>query len=418
MTAQQRSRRAHQSASASVIHVIGLSAAGRDALSGESLARITQAELLVGGRRHLAYFPEFEGETLPITRDVDRVVERLQQALAQNQRAVVLASGDPLWYGIGGTLLRFLPPEALHMTAAPTAFQHAFSALREPWQDAALLSAHARPLDAVIAGVLGAPKAAILTDNEQTPPVIAQALMKAGLALSTPCAVCENLGAPEERIVRSTLGELTAHSFAPLNVLIVWNSEEEGAATGTSVSALEDDDFATSRNQITKREIRLLALAELALGPAQILWDIGAGSGAVSIEAARRDPHARVYAVERRTEFCRHIDANVRRHNVRNVLLVRGEAPAVCDVLPDPDAIFVGGSGGRLAEILAAATGRLRRHGRLVLNLATLENLESVRRTLPDARINQIQINRGRPIQKMLRFEALNPIYMVTWQRT
>ena len=200
------------------ILIVGLTAAGADGLPQNLIERILAADVLAGGHRQLAYFPDFAGETIPITTEVEPVAEQLRQVLDQNRQAVVLASGDPLCYGIGASLRRTFPAEALEIIPAPTAFQLAFAALSEPWHGAALLCAHARPLSDVVAGVLSAPKAAILTDNQQTPVVIANALLDAGLSPQSECAICENLGGPEQRIVKTMLAEVNRQEYAALNV--------------------------------------------------------------------------------------------------------------------------------------------------------------------------------------------------------
>ncbi|GIK36711.1 MAG: precorrin-6y C5,15-methyltransferase subunit CbiE [Chloroflexota bacterium] len=413
--------------------VVGLTAGGAESLPSALRTRIAAANLLAGGQRHLSYFPDFAGEKLVIAAQVEPVVQRLRQALAVGGPAVVLASGDPLWYGIGATLRRYFPAEVLEIVPAPTASQLAFAALAEPWSDAVLLSAHARPLAAVVAGALAAPKAAILTDMQHTPAVVAQALLTAGLPPDTRCAICENLGSPEQRIVQTELGRVSEEVYAPLNVLVVWKSEGEQGGRGAgetvfppsnpptlqpSISpGLPDDAFSTSAGQITKREVRLLALAELALGPEEVLWDIGAGSGAVSIEAARSQPSAAVYAVEKRAEMSRHFQENLRRFPAANVCWIEGMAPAATQDWPDPHAVFIGGSDKKLAEIIETAQQRLHPHGRLVINLATLENLHLAHTLLPEARVIQLQVSRGVPVLDMLRFEALNPIFMVTWRK-
>jgi precorrin-6Y C5,15-methyltransferase (decarboxylating) len=420
--------------------VIGLTASGAESLPSALRARIAAADLLVGGQRHLGYFPDFAGEKLVIAAEIEPVVQRLQQALAAGEQAVVLASGDPLWYGVGATLRRYFPAEALEIVSAPTAFQLAFAALAEPWSDAALLSAHARPLGAVVTGALAAPKAAILTDVEHTPAVVAQALLAAGLPPDARCAICENLGSPEQRVVQTWLGWVGEENYAPLNVLVVWKNEgEQGTANAerqaggaeenfllipshptiqpSILPGLPDDAFSTSAGQITKREVRLLALAELALGPGEVLWDIGAGSGAVSIEAARSQPTAAIYAVEKRVEMSRHFRENSRRFRVANIYWTEGVAPTATYMWPDPHAVFVGGSDKKLAEIIETAQQRLHPHGRLVINLTTLENLHLAHTLLPQARVTQLQVSHGVPILDMLRFEALNPVFMVTWHK-
>jgi precorrin-6Y C5,15-methyltransferase (decarboxylating) len=184
-----------------------------------------------------------------------------------------------------------------------------------------------------------------------------------------------------------------------------------------SIPGLPDEAFSTTDGLITKREIRLLSLAELALQPGEVLWDIGAGSGAVGIEAARAQPAALVYAVERRGVMWQHIQENMRRFPAPNLRAVQGSAPDACADWPAPAAVFIGGSGGQLPPILRLVQQRLQPGGRLVINLATLENLQAARALLPAARVVQVQVSLGVPILDMLRFEAQNPIFILTWQQ-
>jgi precorrin-6Y C5,15-methyltransferase (decarboxylating) len=396
------------------ILVVGLTGAGRETLPADLIRRILAADILIGGARHLQQFPDFPGERLTIGRETESIVARARQGWQQEAHVVVLASGDPLWYGIGATLRKALPPEALEIIPAPASFQLAFAALAEPWHDAALLSAHGRALDGVVGRALAAPKAAILTDHRHTPAVVAKALIEAGFTADACCAVCENLGARDQRIVRLALGDLLDHAdFAPLNVLVVWND----APVQPHAPGLPDETFLTHGGQLTKREVRLLSLGELALMANEVLWDIGAGSGSVSIEAARSQPTARVYAVERRAEFCAYIRQNRERLRAFNVNLIEGSAPEACVALPTPNAVFIGGSGGELAHLIEQACTRLQTGGRLVVNLVTLEHLQLVRKCLPDARVTLAQFSRGEPIQESLRLAALNPVFVVAWTK-
>ncbi|MEM7344479.1 MAG: precorrin-6y C5,15-methyltransferase (decarboxylating) subunit CbiE [Chloroflexota bacterium] len=431
------------------IAIIGISAAGAHSLSIKQIKMIGEADILVGGERHLRYFPDFTGERLIIAANIAPVITRLQNAISRNEKTVVLASGDPLCFGIGSTLLRYFPREALHIFPAPTAFQLAFAALAEPWHDARFLSAHGRALADVVSETMTSSKVAILTDNEHTPAVIAQALIKAGLSIKTPCAVCENLGGTEQRIIRTQLGPTGQTNFASLNVLVVYplqsdvqseNSEAEDPtqsvieeeapqisnipvempppASPIRLPGLDDDEFSTENQQITKREIRLLCLAELALLPNEVMWDIGAGSGAVSIEAARAQPTAQVHAIEKRSEMIAHIQDNLGRFQTTNVDLKQGTAPQDLINWPDPNAVFIGGSGDQLAKIIQVAQERLRPSGRLVMTIATLDSLLIVRRVLPKAKVTQVQVSRGKPILDTLRLDALNPVFIVTWGKS
>ncbi len=212
------------------ILVLGVTGAGAEDLPPARLEQVLQADLLVGGERQLAYFPQATGAQLSMRCGIGAAAERLRQAHDAGLRAVVLASGDPLCYGIGSSLRRYFAADELEFVPAPTAYQLAFAALGEPWQDAALLSAHNRPLDQVLAGIRQASKAAILTDNQQTPAVIARYLLEQGVDSATACAVCENLGQADQRIVQASLAQLAGQEFAPLNVLVIWRDPVEDDA--------------------------------------------------------------------------------------------------------------------------------------------------------------------------------------------
>jgi precorrin-6Y C5,15-methyltransferase (decarboxylating) len=395
--------------------------------------RIASADVLIGGERHLSYFPDSRATRITLKADVEPVLDVLHATLEDGKQAVVLASGDPLWHGIAATLRRAFPAELLEIIPAPTAFQLAFAALAEPWHDATPIYALTpRPLSEVVAGVLNCTKAAVVTDRRNTPAVVAQALLEAGMAPDTACAICENLRSPDERIIRTTLEEAAQTTYAVLNVLVVWRDAQAAgwrddarmqgnALVRPPISAvlpgLPDEAFSTSAGQITKREVRLLSLAELALGPGEILWDIGAGSGAISIEAARMQPTASVYAVERRSMMCGHIRTNLHRFPAPNLRLIEGTAPAACADWPAPHAVFIGGSGGLLPPIIDLVLQRLRSGGRLVMNLVALEHLHLVRERLPSAHVIQVQVHRTVPIQEMTRFEALNPVFIVAYHQ-
>lgn len=405
-------------ASVPKILVLGLIGSGREHLSPAQLARVLGADLLVGGERQLACFPDAGGEQLSLSRGLVLAAQRLREALDAGLRAVVLASGDPLCYGVGASLRRWFAAEELEIVPAPSAYQLAFAALAEPWHDAVLLSAHGRPLAEVVHGVAGATKAAMLTDDRNTPEVIARALLDAGLPADSPCAVCERLAEPEQRIVRTTLAEACSQTFAALNVFVVWPAGHCSIqhALCSIPPGLPDRAFSTTGGLITKREVRLLSLAELAPRPGEVIWDLGAGSGAVGIELARWQPAATVYAVERRPELCAHIRENLRRFPAPNLHPVEGSAPEACAALPDPHAVFIGGSGGRLAPIITLVRRRLAPGGRLVLALVTVEHLQAARACLPEARVAQVQVSVGAPIQTLLRLEAQNPIFLLTWR--
>jgi len=396
-----------------MITIIGMH--DQQLLPAPLLQRIMECNLLVGGARHLAAFPHAGRERVVIDAQIDALLDRLQAAHAAGMEIVVLASGDPLWYGIGTTLRRRFEPEDLQIIPAPSAAQLAFAALAEPWHDAVLLSAHGRPLERVIERLVREPCcAAILTDERNTPNHIAARLLDAGFA-PCPAAVCERLGEPAQRIVRASLDAIAAQRFDPLNVLVLLPDPTPGGVErpfGLGDDELEHDGL------ITHLEVRAVGLALLRLHPASVVWDIGAGSGSVALEAARIAWRGQVYAVERDEQRMAQLRRNVERWGDARIHLIHGAAPRACAAWPDPDAVFIGGSGGQSDELIAFCAQRLQAHGRIVINLVTIELLGATLAALHEhglqATVQQIAASRSRPLRGQTYLAALNPVYVVS----
>jgi precorrin-6Y C5,15-methyltransferase (decarboxylating) len=358
--------------------VVGIGHDGPAGLSAEARAHVDAARVLAGGRRHLAFFREWHGETIVIDGNLEAAIGRLRQCYAR-EKTVVLASGDPLFYGIGRVLLQAFPREDLLFLPHLTAVQLAFARLKETWHDAQVVSVHGRPLDALRPAVeTRAAKIAVLTDGNNHPAAVADFLRRHGAADDYALWVCENLGGSDERMSRHAPAGMRDDAFSPLNVVVLLR--ESAPTTAPELPLLGIPESALShragpRGLITRREVRLLALCHLELRPRDVVWDVGAGSGSVGIEAARLAPGLRVFAVERDDEEFHRLEANVTRLAPGRVRAVRAEAPEGLSDLPDPDAVFVGGSGGRLADILTTVGRRLKPGGRVVVNCITLENL-------------------------------------------
>ncbi len=393
------------------IKIIGLDAGGASSLPDKLQRYVWSADLLVGGKRQLAYFPDYTGETLAIKADMTLVAETIQAAVSVGKSVTVLASGDPYCYGIASTLRRWFDDSAFQVFPSPSAYQLAFAALNEPWHDAQLLTAHGRELPSVVAKVLTQVKSAILTDGENTPQAIAQALLDVGLDRNANTAVCENLGSAEQNIIRLTLAEMAQQTFAPLNVTVIFNPMPlQAVAPG-----LPDSAFSTENQQITKREVRLLALAELELHAADVLWDIGAGSGSVGIEAARAFPGLQVYAVEKRKALFGHLERNRLVHGALLLKAIAGKAPEACTDWPRPDAVFLGGSGGNLAALVETSKAELPVGGRLVAAFATYENFYQFMTLLPNASASMLNISVSKPLLNLTRFAPHNPVFLAKW---
>jgi precorrin-6Y C5,15-methyltransferase (decarboxylating) len=396
------------------IYVIGAGVEGQEGFSGRALELVGRAEILFGGERLLALFPDFSGETVVIGSNLGEIVERLRK---NERRAVVLASGDPLFFGVGRYLLRNLPEEEFEFVPNVSSVQYAFAKIKEPWDDAVFISAHGRGLKGAVDRIVANDKAAVLTDEDNTPAAIAAELIERGRD-GYAAWVCENLGTAEEKIIETDVKGLLEIEAAPLNVLILIKEYEAGGDEYIPTLGIPDEEFSTIKKLITKEEIRVVTLAKLKLRHDMTLWDLGAGSGSVSIEADHLLPNGRIFAVERNPQCIEFIKENLNKFNARHVTLIEGEAPACLETLPDPDRVFIGGSGGNLWDILEAVDGRLPAGGRVVLNAVTLDTLTAANEYFDNAgyqvEVTTINIARTRPLTDYKMFEAYNPVYIIT----
>lgn len=395
------------------IYVIGAGIEGQEGFSRRALELVDQSDLLIGGPRQLALFPDFSGETMATGDNLAPVVERLEKSEGSS---VVLASGDPLFFGIGRYLLRNLPDADLEFVPNVSSVQYAFAKIREPWDDAVFVSVLGRGLKGAVDQVVAHDKVALLTDDVNTPKAIAKELIERGRDGYT-TYLCENLGTTDEAITRTELKGLLDLPAAALNVLILIKEYEAGGEGIGPCLGIPDEDFATVKKLLTNEEVRAVSLAKLRLRQDMTLWDVGAGSGSVSIEADHLMPNGRVYAVERNPQCLTFFKENLQKFNSRNITLVAGDAPACLDDLPDPDRVFVGGSGGHLWKILDAADGRLPIGGRVVLNAVTLDTLNAATEFFENAgyelEVTTVNISRTRPLTDYKMFEAYNPVFVL-----
>jgi precorrin-6Y C5,15-methyltransferase (decarboxylating) len=331
------------------------------------------------------------------------------------RRVIVLASGDPGFYGVAGTLLRYLPPEEVEIVSHASSLQVAFARAGIDWNDAILTSAHARPLAEVVGWARRARKLGILTDQHNTPGLIARTLLDAGLP-DCRAIVAENLGMPDERLVDGRLSDLTGMTFAPLNALLL--IQDEGWRPYPAFAPRLDEVYAHRRGLISKRDVRALILARLALRETDVMWDVGAGSGAVSVEAAELAWRGQVFAVERDPENLGYIRQNAARFGALNATVVEGHAPAALQDLPAPDAVFIGGTGGALEAIFHHVADAAWPGCRIVASFATLENLSRaltcVRKLGWRMTVAQVNVAYGVDIAGKTRLSPSNPVFIVS----
>lgn len=392
--------------------IIGVPPGGRPEGLGRWLSR---ARVVAGGRRHLAGL-----DLPPGVRQVelDRGVEEKVAELAREEGLVLfLASGDPGLFGLTRTVTRHFPPAEVRIEPAVSSMQLAFARAGLSWEDALLTSVHARPLESLLEVLGSHQKVGVFTSPEAGPREIARLLLQGGMT-DVSLWVAEDLGLASERVRRFTPEEALRQGFSGLNVVILLR---EGELPSFPPLGLEDESFerrVVRRGVITRREVRGVVLSLLSLRPGDIFWDVGAGSGAVALEAwPLVRPGGAVYAVERDPKAARMLRGNSRRLG-RPIRMVEGEAPEVLAELPSPDAIFVGGSGGRLREIVIRGGGSLRSGGRFLVSAITLETLEAAREAFGalgwEAEITAVQISRSRRMGE--RWTVLDPfpaIYLV-----
>lgn len=390
--------------------VVGVPPSGPEGLPADLRRRIAEAEILCGGKRQLAWFPGIGREQWPLQKDLDQFVKQLL-AVDGHRRIVVLASGDPLLFGIGSYLRKHFPPDRFEFVPHVSAVQEAFARVGEPWEDAVIASVHARPLEQAIIAVRMHCKVAVLTDETNTPAHLAEALLAAGVP-DCRVVVAEDLGLPTERVTDALLTSIRQSCFSGLNVVLILQQEE----SRTPLLGIPDAELAHRDGMITRQEVRAIALSWLGLTEGSLVWDIGAGSGSISIEAGRLATKGRVFAIERDHRQAASLEANLRRHTA-NVTVVYGEAPGILSTLPDPDAVLIGGSGGKLVEILNTCWKRLRAGGHVVVNLVLLDHLTEAwawcQRNQIQPEVALVQVSKARPLSDSFRFEGTTPVYLL-----
>ena len=359
-------------------------------------AAVPDADLVVGGRRHLEGLP---GRHLVIGGDLGPVLDAIA---AEPARVCVLASGDPGFFGIVRALAERFGPEALDVRPAPSSVSLAFARLGLPWDDAVVVSAHGRPLRAAARRAASAAKAVVLTSPDSPPEALGKELLVLG-ARHQRAVVCSQLGTAQEQMAGVDLPGLAAGTWDPVAVVVLLDSAETKPVLAWGAP---EHEFAHRDGMITKSEVRAVALGKLGLPPAGVLWDVGAGSGSVAIESARVSPGLRVIAVDRDVERVR---ANATTHGVR-VEVVEGEAPAVLAGLPDPDRAFVGGGG---LDVLDAVLARLVPGGRVVAAFAAVDRAAAAAIRL--GHMVQLGVSRAAVLPDGgIRLAAENPVF-VAW---
>ncbi len=405
------------------VHIVGVGSDGLAGLTARARDILSSADIVLGSEPTLALVRDLRAERVPVGADLSAEV-RLIEANLGRKRIAVVAGGDPLFYGIARYLCDRLGPERFEVLPHVSSMQMAFARVKESWDEAYLTNLATHPLDEVLDRIRVAEVVGLFTSEEEGPPQVARALLARGIDYFR-AYVCENLGGPDERVTQGELADVAEMEFAPLNVMILKRKpgrpDQRRAPGRFRRFGNPDDVFAQSRPKsglITQAEVRAIALAQLAIAPGAVVWDIGAGSGSVAIEAAQLSDPGTVFAIEEDAADYHLILANAESFGVRNVKAVHGTAPAVFAGLPAPDAVFVGGTGKEVGRLLEAAYAALRPAGRMVVNVATLEALSATYAALKalagSVEVSLVNVARGVEQLETLRFEAVNPTFLLS----
>lgn len=393
------------------VTLIGMGSGQPENLTLQGLAALRQADLILGARRLLAVLPAGCTENRAAAYRPDEVAELLQTSGAEN--AVLVYSGDTGFYSGASSMMEKLEALGVRARVLPglSSIQLLAAALGRPWQGWNLVSAHGRICDPVAECMQGRPTF-FLTGGSEDPATLCAQLTAEGFG-DVQAVVGQCLGTPEEKLFRGSVKELAAGRFNSLSVLLV----EAAEVLPRRAPGLPDEAFERGDVPMTKQEVRAAVLAKLAVRPEDILWDVGAGTGSVSVELALAAPRGRVYAVECRPEGCALIKANREKFRTRNLVLVEGLAPAALSDLPAPDAVFIGGSKGNLAAIVDAALDK-NPDARICVSAIALETLSAAVAALTakgrNVQVSQIAVSRAKAVGGLHLMMAQNPIYLIT----
>ncbi len=390
------------------LSVVGIGDDGLASLSPAARAVVEAGEVLVGGRRQLAMVTRDGAERLAWRRPLEATFDDLEAR--RGRRVVVLASGDPMCFGVGESLARRFAPDEMQVLPAPSVFSLVCARLGWSRAEVECLSVHARPPDLLRRHMSPGARLIVLSHDGESPNLIAALLREQGYGPSQMWTF-EHLGGGAERRVEGTADAWAQTSFAPLNTVAITCIPGRGAALWPSVPGLPDEAF-ESDGMLTKREVRATTLARLMPMAGQCLWDVGAGSGAVAIEWLRALRRGAAVAIERDAERCGRIERNAQRLGTPELVVAHGSAPAVLDGLPPPDAIFLGG-GLSEPDLVERCWQALAPGGRLVANAVTIEGERTLLawRARVGGELVRLMIARAEPVG---RFDGWRPAMPVT----
>lgn len=388
--------------------IVGIGEDGLQGLSAIARSLVEQAEVIVGGDRHLAMLPSHDQRpkivwTSPISASIAEIIKY------RGQSVCVLASGDPMCYGIGVTLTKQIPISEITIIPAPSAFSLACARLGWSLTEVETLSLCGRPSSLIQSYIYPGARLLILSEGKDTPAIVAGVLRQRGYGGSQ-ITVLERMGGAHERIIEGTAATWSETDIAALNAIAVDCIADAGIISLPRIPGLPDHAYEHD-GQLTKHEVRAITLASLAPTPGQLLWDVGAGCGSISIEWMRTHPRCRAIAIEQNSSRLRYIADNAATLGVPNLQIIEGKAPNALKDLPQPDAIFIGG-GVTADGLFNICWSALKPGGRLVANVVTIEGEQTLFKWHEQVggNFSRIAIQRAEPIGKFLGWRGMAPV--------
>ncbi|WP_153914568.1 precorrin-6y C5,15-methyltransferase (decarboxylating) subunit CbiE [Shewanella sp. TC10] len=409
------------------VSLIGMAGEGCLSLTSRAINAVSSAEVLVGSASHLAFFPQFTGKKLTYQFPIEGFITELLSLYAQ-QDIAILTSGDPLFYGLGQTLAKLKVSQHIEIIPHLSCVQQACARLGLPYQDMALLSLHGKvnkqKLPGLVAQIQHHDRFALLTDATDNPLTIACKLVKFN-ELGWQLHLCEALGTCNEKITHWTPIELAKVDLSQIHHTNIIIGERTTQRPWENGKGHQPDSTYSKRTPnkglITKAPIRAIAVANLQLTPKSVVWDIGAGSGSVGIEAAKQAYQAHCYAIECNDTCWPQIEANIINNKVDNLQLIKAKAPQGLAELPSPDAIFCGGSRGQMSQLLPLFWQKLTPGGRLICSAVTLDTVIELKQLSDSLALTPqlllVSSASDRTIGSYTSYQSDNPIHLFIFEK-
>lgn len=403
------------------LYIIGVGPGAKELILPKALGLIERSDVLIGGRRNLKLFENLDKEKIIIGNNLEEISRYIEDNIDTKSISLIV-TGDPGLYSALGYLKSRLRGITVEVIPGVSSIQYLCCKQNKNWEDMFITSLHGREQNNFIDIIGEHKKTAVFTGGETTPDMICSRLLEAGLR-NIRVTVGENLTYKDERIISGTPEDISKLKFQSLTIMLIEHdgTMEDKKEWDFTNSTVPDDMFIRGNVPMTKEEVRAVSISKLRLQKDSIVFDIGAGTGAISVECALRCKQGKVYAIEKNQEACSLINGNADKFGVKNLEVVMGEAPAVLNGLLYPNRVFVGGTSGNMEGILEWV-GNSDKALRIVINAITLESVYEAlkgleKNSFEDIEVVNMAVSRGKNVGGKHLMQALNPVYIISAQK-